>query len=440
MSNQIGYYSEQYGTESKDYNFSIGPGTAYFARGGDDSLWISGKTFITLEGKNWWIPSLVNGGKGNDEYNVSYGSATVIADLSASPNDKLRIYDYISNVAALFSIESRHVYMETSWGTAIVLVDGLNENGAIETIEFSDITLSGTPLAIKGLLATYSTMPNQSLKDLEAKGLLKPEAMGLTSAAVKELIDSLSISQFTSESQTLSITSQYLQGSGASTEMKRLASGTKLRISTNTWSDTIDVINVGRSSDTGDTLSSDQIDLTRANQGSVLCGGNGQDFIIGKAGWDILDGGAGNDFIKAGNGRDIITGGLGSDELHGDFGWNTYRSERDGSKDLIAVKSDQFLVNWMNGRSGNNPNGEKCDIIEGLDSFDRIRIIGAATSDLSFSAASAQGISGIGIFAKGFLEALYTGGDLSISQIASMTDGDASPAAMSNQIWSYGSW
>ncbi len=50
---------------------------------------------------------------------------------------------------------------------------------------------------------------------------------------------------------------------------------------------------------------------------------------------------------------------------------------------------------------------------------------------------SARGVTGIGIYAKGTLEAVYTGGDLSISQIQSMTTGDASATAMANKLWSY---
>ena len=172
--------------------------------------------------------------------------------------------------------------------------------------------------------------------------------------------------------------------------------------------------------------------------GSLITGSSGDDIIRGLAGWDILDGGAGDDLIHGGNGRDVITGGTGSDELHGDFGWNTYKDQRDGSVDLIAIKSDQFLSNWWYGKAGNSPNGEKSDIIEGLDSTDQIKIIGVATSDLSFrDGISHKGVTGIGIYAKGVLEALYTGGDLSVSQISSITTGDNSVQAMANQLWSY---
>ena len=159
--------------------------------------------------------------------------------------------------------------------------------------------------------------------------------------------------------------------------------------------------------------------------------------LEGHRGDDIIDGLAGDDLIRGGNGADVIIGGLGADEIHGDFGRNTFRSEKDGFRDLIAIKSDQFLVNWLYGSAGNNPNGEKVDLIEGLDSDDKIIIIGVSTSDLAFQSVISGGVSGIGIYAKGVLEALYSAGDLSIAQIAGMTTGDDSTAAMNNQITSY---
>jgi hypothetical protein len=206
------------------------------------------------------------------------------------------------------------------------------------------------------------------------------------------------------------------------------------------WQEEVDITYVERSNlQAGRKLEAKQIDFSSSiPQGSILKGESGKDELWGRAGWDILDGAAGNDLIRAGNGRDIITGGLGADELHGDFGWNTYKSEKDGFSDLIAIKSDQWLVNWFYGKAGNNSDGAKCDIIEGLDAIDKIKIIGCATSDLSFASTTAKGLTGIGIYAKGALEALYTGTDLSLSQIQAMTIGDASAAAMANQITSYG--
>ena len=117
--------------------------------------------------------------------------------------------------------------------------------------------------------------------------------------------------------------------------------------------------------------------ITGNSAANKISGMKGNDRIYGKLGWDTIVGGEGNDFVRAGNGRDVITGGKGADELHGDFGWNTYTSEKDGFKDLIVIKSDQNLVNWRLKKAGNNPTGRKADIIEGLDANDSIRILGA---------------------------------------------------------------
>ncbi len=215
-----------------------------------------------------------------------------------------------------------------------------------------------------------------------------------------------------------------------------------LSISTISWSDTISINRVIRASDAGGLVQAMQANTaTNRNadpkEGSIILGGNANDTIRGLASWDVLDGSGGNDLIHGGNGKDVITGSTGEDELHGDFGWNTYRSEKDGYKDLIAIKSDQFLSNWMYGKAGNSPNGEKADFIEGLDTIDQIKIIGVMDSDLTYASTTHRGVAGIGIYAAGTLEALYTAGDLSISQLSSMTSGDSSTRAMNNQVWSY---
>ena len=175
-------------------------------------------------------------------------------------------------------------------------------------------------------------------------------------------------------------------------------------------------------------------------EGSVLVGTNQHEVLRGLSGWDVIHGEGGDDLIHGGNGRDIIDGGTGSDELHGDFGWNTYKNQRDGSIDLIAIKSDQILYNWWLGTSGNNADGRKADIIEGLDWYDEIKIIGASQSELSFQDnVTHRGVTGIGIYANNCLEALYTGGLLSIERIKEITTGDNSYLAMNNRMWNYDS-
>lgn len=215
-----------------------------------------------------------------------------------------------------------------------------------------------------------------------------------------------------------------------------------VKVMTDTSNDQFTINRVAQAnSQEGESLEAKQMTdaLADDHYGSILNGGMGDDSIRGYAGWDMICGGAGNDFVRAGNGLDIVHGGTGSDELHGDFGWNTFQSEKDGFSDLIAIKSDEYLTNWIYGKTGNNPNGEKADIIEGLDASDRIKIIGVFTPDISLWAESvAHGVSGIGIYAKDSLEALYTGNDLSVAQLSAMVTGDGSAAAIANQIHSYG--
>ena len=49
-----------------------------------------------------------------------------------------------------------------------------------------------------------------------------------------------------------------------------------------------------------------------------------------------------------------------------------------------------------------------------------------------------MGQTGIAIYLKDSLEALYTGNDLSLDQIKNMTDGDGSDAAIANSVHQYG--
>ena len=261
--------------------------------------------------------------------------------------------------------------------------------------------------------------------------------------STNKTLNSWTAYQVTNSVKAGDIVSQWFGTAAPATTQLQDISETKLMdVVANTWADKVQINRVVKASDAGGKIEAKQINLGSGEvAGSVISGSNGNDDIKGYAGWDIIDGGAGDDLIHGGNGRDILTGGTGRDELHGDFGWNTYKSEKDGVSDLIAIKSDHYLVNWLYGKAGNSPNGEKSDIIEGLDPIDKIRIIGVDTSEITFTAnVITKGVTGIGIYGKGILEALYTGGDLTVAQITQMTSGDASVAAMSNSVNSYGTW
>ena len=160
----------------------------------------------------------------------------------------------------------------------------------------------------------------------------------------------------------------------------------------------------------------------------VFTGGGGSDELIGYRGADDLSGGSGDDIIRAGNGRDTIEGGSGSDTLFGGFGLNTFEDELDGEIDQLYFRSDQWAENWIYGKAGNSPNGEKADKIELLDEFDEIYVQGVETSQLSYGFVDhnsnlGETLSGIGIYASGVLEAVYVGNNLSIGQLDSMTQG-----------------
>ena len=174
----------------------------------------------------------------------------------------------------------------------------------------------------------------------------------------------------------------------------------------------------------GNSASDDLQGTTRPDE---IIGHAGNDNLVGIRGADTILGEEGNDTVRGGNGRDSLKGGDGSDVIYGGFGLNTYGDEKDGSSDQLYFKSDQLAYNWLYGSSGNNPNGAKTDKITSLDSIDRIYIQGAQTSQLSFADVShvngLGSLNGIGIYASGYLEAVYTGGDLTSSQLRSMTAG-----------------
>ena len=253
--------------------------------------------------------------------------------------------------------------------------------------------------------------------------------------------------RFNSSTSARDITRQWFgANSGSSLQTNDLTTQKYLEITASAWIGTIQINRVAQASNNGSEIvwGLQTVDGADPRVGSVLNGGIGNDIIRGLKGWDILDGGIGNDLIKAGNGRDIITGGAGQDELHGDFGFNTFTDERDNASDLIVIKSDEYLVNHIYGKAFNNTDGSKCDIIEGLDPIDRIRLIGVNSADITFASNTTLTrnnitVTGIGIYGKGALEAMYTGGNLSISELTQMTSGDDSSAALNNQIYSY-SW
>ena len=168
--------------------------------------------------------------------------------------------------------------------------------------------------------------------------------------------------------------------------------------------------------------------LRGTNGDDEMHGGDDDDEVTALAGSDYLNGYDGNDILRAGRGRDIIIGGGGEDVMYGGFGHNTFKDSLDGEVDRLFFKSDQFALNYIYDKAENHSDGQKVDIIEGLDSFDRIRIQGIETSQITvnevFNIATPSGSrSGIGIFADNYIEAVYTGNNLTVTQVSEMTKG-----------------
>lgn len=120
-------------------------------------------------------------------------------------------------------------------------------------------------------------------------------------------------------------------------------------------------------------------------------------YIYGTRKNDYLTGTDLNDVIYGYQGNDTLIDGLGADKLYGAKGKNTYYCTADGQTDFIYVKRDN-----------------KADVIKSVGIEDRIDVKG---SKFTFAETSA----GIEIYYKHSLQAIYTGGELSLSQIQSIT-------------------
>ena len=160
--------------------------------------------------------------------------------------------------------------------------------------------------------------------------------------------------------------------------------------------------------------------FTGGRGGDLIFGDAGNDWIHGNGGGDDIHAEMGNDTIKGGHGHDKIWGGQGSDWIWGGIGQNTVDAgANDGNSDQIFVPVDQV----QNLEFG-NPDSANADILNNLGLEDRIFMHGLGISDISltYGATSHNGISGIGIYANGTLEALVTG-NFNTAQIDSMTTG-----------------
>ena len=416
MTLSIGNYTINYGDARGNYFQTDITPKAFFGKGGDDRFIFFQNNTESINGKVWEIPHIASGGTGNDYYSIHIGSSAIIIDNGSSTSeiDKL-FWRGSARSTYAYSVDERHIaLLDINNNSSALIIDGLNDRGRIEELWIEGSWIDVSSNTIRDYLKSY----NYSLEELIDNEILYPPAIGLSdAAAVRDKIE-----------EVYSVSSKpynYIRAQ---------------KYTYQTWSDTVHINFEFTGGNSDDVITAKQVSKSEYESsgfvGSIINGSSGNDTIRGLAGFDRLSGGSGDDLIHGGNGRDFISSGTGSNELHGDFGWNTYWA-RNLSKDLIAIKSDQHLVNWWYGKAGNSPNGEKADIIEAIDPIDEIKIIGVFTADLGFQKVEHRGVSGIGIYAKGTLEAVFTGRNLDINQIQNMTTGDGSVLAMDNQIWSY---
>jgi len=142
--------------------------------------------------------------------------------------------------------------------------------------------------------------------------------------------------------------------------------------------------------------------------------------LIGTAVNDTLIGGDGPDLLRGELGNDVLTGGGAADELWGGPGSNQFFSAADAAQDWLLINRD--------GSSRMARNRRTVDNIADLGSEDQIGILGVRTNRLRFVetsiASTAFGrLDGIGIYVGKRLEAIYTGGDLSRSELQNLTVG-----------------
>ena len=148
--------------------------------------------------------------------------------------------------------------------------------------------------------------------------------------------------------------------------------------------------------------------------------------LIGTEFDDVLSGGPGSDLLIGLFGDDVLTGGGGADDLRGGLGSNQFASLSDDFSASILISRDGSL-NFKRNRF-------TVDEISKIGSEDKIKILGASNRQLRFNPTVIDSIkfgrlSGIGIYVGKRLEAVYTGGELTLAQISRITEGASSTFA-----------
>ena len=92
---------------------------------------------------------------------------------------------------------------------------------------------------------------------------------------------------------------------------------------------------------------------------------------------------------------------------------------KDNARDLIVIKPDNPLGEYLNESKKQRLGTEKVDLITELDVFDEIKVLGVPSKKISITYSTAHGLEGLGIYASGTLEALYIGEELTSDQVGS---------------------
>ena len=184
MALTIGNYIIHEGTSSYDYSGYITSGEAYFGIGGDDLISSDATAVVNYNGVNWYLCSILSGGAGSDSYHLQVGDNSIIIDGNTGDYDVLNVGKSSDELTRIYTIENRHIVAEFSGGysyKSVVIVDGLNDIGAMETIKFHDISYNGAPQSIQPLVSAYSS-GDFTLEDVISKGWFNTDVMGISSA------------------------------------------------------------------------------------------------------------------------------------------------------------------------------------------------------------------------------------------------------------------
>lgn len=371
--------------------------------------------------------------------------AVVFADLDTSDaanNAAIASYQKLSSTQAVLTLQSLSgVAGQVDNQDFILTVDGINLPASLTGIPTGSITKAklarkgdpntilfswdsqGSPVSLFSLGLAVSSGNSSNVLNLFLGGtdLLQAEYENVDISPLTQL-----------ENVTLTGANKNLTGNSVANVLKGNALDNEIRCGSGD--------DEGRGFDGNDSIYGD-------DGNDKLFGGKGNDRLFGSLLNDQFFGEEGDDAARGGNGRDTLTGGSGRDELWGDFGRNQFLDNKDSESDLLVIKADQLLFNSLLG-SIDNSNGTRCDLIAKIDATDKIIIQGATTEQLTFQSAYSwveTGTTnatyvGTAIFAAGKLEALYTGGDLTLAQLQGITTGDASAEVINNTKSFYGTW